>query len=65
MDAAVNSDSVHDYRQSTEDDMKQLTVVYNVPEDAPEWFSQCVEDGDWNGMLEYAMELRAESVRVT
>lgn len=45
--------------------MKQLIVTYNVPDDAPEWFFNCVDDGDWNGMLEYAMGLAAELVRVT
>jgi hypothetical protein len=45
--------------------MKQLTVVYNVPDDAPEWFFRCVEDGDWNGILECAMGLRPESVTLT
>lgn len=45
--------------------MSELTVVYAVPDNAPEWFLQCAEDGDWNGMLEYAMRLSATSVRLT
>lgn len=45
--------------------MRELTVVYKVPDDAPEWFFRCAEDGDWNGMLEYAMNLHADSVRLT
>ena len=44
---------------------RELVVTYRVPEDAPEWFFQCAEDGDWNGMLEYAMNLRADSVSLT
>ena len=42
-----------------------LVVTYKVPDDAPEWFFQCAADGDWNGMLEYAMTLRADSVLLT
>jgi hypothetical protein len=45
--------------------MSELTVVYKIPENAPEWFFRCAEDGDWNGMLEYAMALRADSVKLT
>jgi hypothetical protein len=44
---------------------KCLTVVYPIPDDAPEWFFQCAEDGDWNGMLEYASGLRADYVKLT
>lgn len=45
--------------------MPKLTVVYDVPDNAPEWLFRCAEDGDWNGMLEYAMNAKVESVRLT
>lgn len=43
--------------------MSELVVKYTIPENAPDWFFDCVRDGDWNGMLEYAMGLRADSVK--
>lgn len=44
---------------------RQLIVTYKIPEDAPEWFFRCAEDGDWNGMLEYAMGLSADRMELT
>ena len=45
--------------------MTDLTVVYKIPDDAPEWFFRCAEDGDWNGVLEYAMGLYPDSMKLT
>ena len=45
-------------------DSLKLVVTYQVPDDAPEWFYQCAEGGDSNGMLEYAMGLHADAVRI-
>lgn len=42
--------------------MNELVVTYKIPDDAPDWFFRCAEDGDWNGMLEYTMNLPAHSV---
>lgn len=35
----------------------KIVVTYVIPEDAPEWFLRCVEDGDESGMIEYVEAL--------
>lgn len=43
---------------------RKLVVTYKIPDEAPEWFDRCVEDGDWSGILEYADRLGVESLNV-
>ena len=43
----------------------EIVVVYRIPGNAPAWLFHCAQEGDRNGVLEYADGLRAESVTLT
>lgn len=43
----------------------KVVVTYNIPDDAPDWFHNCVRDGDESGILEYVEGRNTyESVKV-
>jgi hypothetical protein len=40
----------------------KIVITYAIPDTAPEWFHQAVQDGDNSGIMEYTDGLRPESI---